>query len=147
MLTVYHQQSSFKKKFSVVIIWILAAVMLSALIYFLKHTELSMAVVALPAFIGLVGIAAILLRCKVGRAFTLVGIYTMMLFPFLSLITGSGVINLTQAIYSVLFGLLFIYVLSNEKAMDIYYIESNPKEHLFYLLIAVGLLALYVKFV
>jgi hypothetical protein len=147
MLTVYHQQSSFKKKFSVVIIWILAAVMLSALIYFLKHTELSMAVVALPAFIGLVVIAAILLRCKVGRAFTLVGIYTMMLFPFLSLITGSGVINLTQAIYSVLFGLLFIYVLSNEKAMDIYYIESNPKEHLFYLLIAVGLLALYVKFV
>lgn len=148
MLTIYNKQSGFKKKFTVVAIWLIAAVMFYGLIQFLRETELSWRIITLPAIIGFVVIAAILLRCKVGRAFTLTAVYIMILAPFLATVLIDGaVLNLTQAIYSVFFGLLAIYVFSNEKAMDLYYIESNPKEHIFYVLAALFLTVAYLKLV
>ena len=147
MLTVYNRRSGFKKKFTVVIIWLIAAAMLYSLIEFLRQTALSWGIITIPAIISFIVIAAILLRCKVGRAFTLVGVYIVMLFPFLStfLIEGAS-LPIIQAIYSVLFGILAIYVFSNEKAMDLFYIESNPKEHIFYALIAGFIIGVYLTF-
>jgi len=146
MLTIYNRKSGFKKKFTVVVIWFIAIAMLYTLVNFLINTEISLWIVTIPAIISFIVIAAILLRCKIGRAFTLVGVYIMMTVPFVSAFIDGTAINLTQAIYSVLFGLLAIYVFSNEKAMDLYYIESNPKEHIFYALGALVLTVGYFKF-
>jgi len=132
MLTMYHKNSSFKKKFSVVVIWLMAIVMLAGLMNFINTTALSIWIYIIPTLIALVVIAGIVLRCRIARGFTLMAVYMMMLLPFMTAIMKHTPINLTQAFYSVLFGLLAIYVLSNEKAMDLFYIESNPKEHIFY---------------
>ncbi|MBU1668263.1 hypothetical protein KKC13_07565 [bacterium] len=147
MLTMYHKNSSFKKKFSVVIIWLIAIVMLSALINFINSTALSIWITIIPTLVALIVIAGIVLRCKIARGFTLVAVYIMMLLPFMTAVMKDTPINLTQAFYSVLFGLLAIYVLSNEKAMDLFYIESNPKEHLFYTIGAAVLTWGYLFFI
>jgi hypothetical protein len=146
MLTVYHKQSSFKKKFSVVVIWLIAIAMFYSLVNFLIETDISLGVLFVPALVGFVVIAAILLRCKIGRGFTLLGVYIVMLLPFISAFMHGTPIDIKVALLSVLFGLLAIYVFSNEKAMDIFYIESNPKEHIFYALGAVLLIIGYLKF-
>jgi len=146
MLTIYHKQSSFKKKFSVVVIWIVAIAMFYSLVNFLINTEISIGVLLVPAIIGLVVIAAILLRCKIGRGFTLLGIYILMLEPFVSYLVQGTAINITQTILSLGLGVVALYAFSNEKAMDLFYIESNPKEHIFYLLGALLLTVAYFKF-
>ncbi len=68
-----------------------------------------------------------------------------MLLPFITAFIQGTPIDIRVAFFSVLFGLLAIYVFSNEKAMDLFYIESNPKEHIFYALGAVGLIVAYLK--
>ena len=146
MLTIYHDQSSFKKKFSVVVIWFIAIAMFYALVDFLRKTDISLGVLIVPALVSFIVIAAILLRCKVGRGFTLLGVYILMFFPFILSFIDNSFLNIRVALFSVLFGLLAIYVFSNEKAMDLYYIESNPKEHIFYALGAVLLIVGYLKF-
>ena len=65
MLTIYHKQSSFKKKFSVVVIWIVAISMFYSLVNFLINTDISIVFPLVSAIIGLIVIAAILLRCKI----------------------------------------------------------------------------------
>lgn len=146
MLTIYHKNSGLKKKFSVGIIWLVAIAMFYALVNFLINTETSLGLLFIPALIGFVVIAAILLRCKIGRGFTLLGIYILMLFPFLVALITNTPIDIKMALFSLLFGLVAIYAFSNEKAMDLFYIESNPKEHIFYALGAVILIVAYLKF-
>jgi len=146
MLTICHQNSSFKKKFSVVVIWFIAIAMFYSLVNFLIKTDISLVLLFIPAFVAFIVIAAILLRCKIGRGFTLLGVYIVMLLPFISALIENTPIDIKVALFSVLFGLLAIYVFSNEKAMDLYYIESNPKEHIFYALGATLLLVAYLKF-
>ena len=146
MLTIYNKNSSLKKKFSVVIIWLVAVAMFYSLVNFLIHTDISLGVLFVPALVGFIVIAAILLRCKVGRGFTLLGVYILMFLPFLSAFITDTPIDAKVALFSVLFGLLAIYAFSNEKAMDLFYIESNPKEHIFYALGAGLLIIAYLKF-
>lgn len=146
MLTICHKKSSFKKKFSVVVIWLMAIVMLAALINFINTTALSIWIYIIPTLLALVVIAGIVLRCKIARGFTLVAVYIMMLLPFMTAVMKSTPINLTQAFYSVLFGLLAIYALSNEKAMNLFYIESNPKEHILYAIVAAILAGVYLMY-
>jgi len=146
MLTLYHAQSGFKKKFSVVVIWLIAIGMFYSLVNFLINTDISLGLLFVPALVGFVVIAAILLRCKIGRGFTLLGIYILMLFPFLVALITNTPIDIKIALFSVLFGLVAIYAFSNEKAMDLFYIESNPKEHIFYAFGAVILIVAYLKF-
>lgn len=145
MLTIYHKNSSFKKKFSVVVIWLMAVVMLSALMNFISTTALSIWIYIIPVFIALVVIAGIVLRCKIARGFTLVALYMLILLPFMTAIIQNSPIHLTQAIYSLFFGLIAIYALTNEKAMDLFYIESNPKEHVFYAIGAAVLIWAYLS--
>jgi hypothetical protein len=145
MLTIYNKNSSIKKKFSVVVIWFIAIGMFYSLVNFLIKTDISLGVLFVPALVGFIVIAAILLRCKIGRGFTLLGVYIVMLLPFITAFIQGTPIDIRVAFFSVLFGLLAIYVFSNEKAMDLFYIESNPKEHIFYALGAVGLIVAYLK--
>lgn len=137
MLTLYHRKSSFKKKFSVVVIWFMALFMLIGLIEFIHTTSLSLWIYIVPALSVLIVIAGLILRCKIARGFTLVGIYIIMLLPFMYGFMKNISIDLTQTFYTLMLGSLAIYVLSNEKAMELFYIESNPREHLFYPLIAI----------
>jgi uncharacterized membrane protein len=146
MLTIYNRNSSLKKKFSVVVIWLVAIAMFYSLVNFLMHTDISLGLLFVPALVGFVVISAILLRCKIGRGFTLFGIYILMLFPFLSaLISNTPIIDINRVLLLVVLGLLAIYAFSNEKAMDLFYIESNPKEHIFYALGAGILIVTYLK--
>jgi len=146
MLAKFNINSSFKKKFTVVIIWFIAIAMFYSLVNILIKTDISLGVLFVPALVGFIVITAILLRCKVGRGFTLLGVYILMLLPFISALIENTPIDIEVALFSVLFGLLAIYVFSNEKAMDLYYIESNPKEHIFYALAALLLTVAYFKF-
>ncbi len=146
MLTIYNKNSSFKKKFSVVVIWLVAISMFYSLVNFLINTDISLGVLFVPSLVGFIVIAAILLRCKIGRGFTLLGIYMLMLLPFLTAFMTATPLDIKVALFSVLFTLLAIYAFSNKKAMDLYYIESNPKEHIFYILGAVFLIVAYLKF-
>ncbi len=147
MLTKFNRNSSFKKKFTVVVIWLIAIAMCYMLVNFLIKTDISLGILLIPALIGFIVIAAILLRCKIGRGFTLLGVHIVMLLPFVSSLIEKTPLNIEVALFSVLFGLLAIYVFSNEKAMDLYYIESNPKEHIFYFLGALLLTVAYFKFI
>ena len=147
MLTKFNRNSSFKKKFTVVVIWLIAIAMLYTLVDFLIKTDISLGILLIPTLIGFIVIAAILLRCKIGRGFTLFGVYILMLLPFVSAFIKKSPLHIEVAILSVLFGVLAIYVFSNKKAMDLYYIESNPKEHIFYFFGALLLTVAYFKFI
>jgi hypothetical protein len=110
------------------------------------NTDISLGLLFVPSLVGFIVIAAILLRCKIGRGFTLFGIYLLMLYPFLSALITHTPLDMKVAFLFVFVGLLAIYAFSNEKAMDLFYIESNPKEHIFYALGAGLLIVAYLKF-
>ncbi|CAA6824278.1 MAG: Unknown protein [uncultured Sulfurovum sp.] len=156
MLTLYSNQSSFKKKLTVLIIW-LVAVGLGFLLYQIIEDEgNSFLVKIVPILLIIFMIAGILLRCKIARAFTLITFYILAFFPLMAnLLTSesfilfsmdeSGMFSTVEILLTNLFWtLLFsipIYFFSNSKSMDIFFIESNPKEHLFFG--GIALLALY----
>lgn len=159
MLTVYSQKSSFKKKLTVMVIWFVALVLGFLLIEVIAHEGTGFLTKVLPIIIGLFMIAGILLRCKIARGFTLVALYFLALFPLLTNFLGETsfiLFSVNNAVFSVVevvatnivWAALFIiplYFFSNDKSMEIFYIESNPKEHLFFLLGAIGLIFLYGK--
>ena len=166
MLTVYSRQSSFKKKLTVVVVWLIA--ILFSLLYFqlINYKEFSFVYKIFPLILGLFMIAGILLRCKFARAFTLIALYFMALFPLIFYIITLYLFSdvtmphffifsaedttifsqiellLNYTVWAVLF-FIPIYFLSNDKAMEIFYIESNPKEHILYAGIAIALIVLY----
>ena len=161
MLTVYTHNSDFKKKLTVIVIWLVALVLSFLLMEFIKLDNFSMLVKAVPIIIGILIIAGILLRCKIARGFTLIILYLLALYPlitnlivdssFMFLTTeANGAFTATEALFSnviwALFFLIPLYFLSNNKAMEIFYIESKPFEHLFYMLSAVVLILLYIHF-
>ena len=166
MLTLYSHQSSFKKKLTVVVVWLIAMAFSILYFKFISYSEISFIYKLIPLILGLFMIAGILLRCKFARGFTLVALYFMALFPFIFYITtvylfsdvtmpnffifSAGDITLfsqlelllNYTVWAVLF-FIPIYFLSNDKAMEIFYIESNPKEHILYVGIAIALIILY----
>ena len=147
MLTKFHAQSSFEKKFTVVLIWIIAVVMMSMMVRFIVQTEMNGLWLSLFSIAGLFVISGILLRCKIARWFTLLSIYTFVLSPLVAyiMIGESPPIN---SMFAYLFVLLIsIYAFSNKKAMDLFYIESNPSEHLPLILLALTLNAVYIYLV
>lgn len=162
MLTLYSEESTFKKKLTVIIIWLLALILGAIFIDFLENQKISLLLKTLVAIAGLFMITGILLRCKIARGLTLITLYFLALFPLLSnyLIDGSFILfsfespdlfTPTEAFLSNLvwasFFILPIYFLSNDKSMEIFYIESNPKEHIFFILGAIILIFLSVSFI
>jgi hypothetical protein len=160
MITLYSDKSSLKKKLTVMVIWFVALVLVFLLVKIIAHEGTSFLTKVLPVIIGLFMIAGILLRCKIARGFTLVALYFLALFPLIVnfLLDSSFILfsankdalfsQLEVLITNIVWGLLFIipiYFFSNNKSMEIFYIESNPKEHIFFLLGAIGLIILYAQ--
>jgi len=160
MLTVYSNRSSLKKKLTVMVIWLVAIALAYLLFEVMVHEDTSFLTKVLPIIIGLFMIAGILLRCKIARGFTLVALYFLALFPVLTnfLLEGSFMLFslessslfTTQEILmtNIIWGLLYlipIYFFSNNKSMEIFYIQSNPKEHIFFVISAIALIVVYVK--
>ncbi|CAA6804184.1 MAG: Unknown protein [uncultured Sulfurovum sp.] len=161
MLTVYSDESSFKKKITVVVIWLVALALGFLLMKIILHEETTLLTKILPIVMGVFMIAGILLRCKIARGFTLITLYGIALFPLVSnfLLEGSVIlfsadreliftnseILLTNVVWALLF-IIPIYFLSNNKSMDIFFIKSNPKEHLFFILLAIALIFIFIQF-
>ena len=144
MLTKFHKHSSFKKKFTVVTIWIIALVMMSAMIKFVILTQINFLWLLVPVIIGLFVISGIVLRCKIARWFTLLGMYILVLLPVVNYIILGEIISVIMIGLYLLIAFVSIYVFSNEKAMDIFYIESNPNEHIPLILFASSIAGIYV---
>ncbi len=160
MLTIYSHKSPFKKKLTVMVIWAVALALSFLLIKIVTSEGTTFLTKILPLIIGLFMIAGILLRCKIARGFTLVALYFLALFPVIATYLADGAYILfieNNALFTdnevlitnIVWGLLFIipiYFFSNNQSMEIFYIQSNPKEHIFFILGAVGLIFLYVQF-
>ena len=159
MLTVYSHKSSFKKKITVVVIWSVALMLSLLLIKMMFNEGVPFLTKVLPLVLGLFMIAGILLRCKIARGFTLVALYFLALFPLIAsfLVEGSYILFVpendgffTQAeilATNLLWAMLFIipiYFFSNNKSMEIFYIQWNPLEHVFFILGGIGLGMLYI---
>ena len=160
MLTLYSYSSSFKKKLTVMVIWLVALLLSFVLVEIIVHEGTNFLTKALPMVIGLFMIAGILLRCKFARAFTLVALYFLAIFPLITNFLldrafilfsedDSKVFTVAELLgTNIVWGLLFIipiYFFSNNKSMEIFYIQSNPKEHIFFVLGAIVLVFAYVK--
>jgi len=161
MLTAYNNKSDFKKKLTVIVIWIVALVLSFLLVTFIQTSNVSLMAKIVPIIIGTLTIAGILLRCKIARGFTLFILYVLALYPlitnlivdssFVFLATeGNGVFSAEEALFSnailALILLVPIYFLSNSKAMEIFYIESNLFEHILYMMAAAVAILLYIHF-
>jgi hypothetical protein len=159
MLTVYSHKSSFKKKITVVVIWSVALALSFLLIKMMFNEGISFLTKVLPLVLGLFMIAGILLRCKIARGFTLVTLYFLALFPLIAnfLSKGSYLLFATQSdgfftqaevwATNVLWAIFFIipiYFFSNNKSMEIFYIQWNPLEHVLFMLGAIGLCVSYI---
>ena len=158
MLTLYSTKSNFKKKLTVIVIWLVSFALAYLLMVFVQAPNISLIIKILPVIMGLFMIVGILLRCKIARVFTMITLYFLSLYPLLSnffLGTSSILFStdnnglfsfpealLTNLIWALLF-LIPLYFFSNDKSMDIFYIESNPKEHLFFVGVALFLIVLY----
>ena len=160
MLTLFSKNSSFKKKLTVIVIWFVALLLSFLLVAIITYEGTSFFTKILPIIIGLFMIAGILLRCKFARAFTLVTLYFLALFPLIAnFLAGASFLLFSannNALFSqvelllpnIVWALLFtipIYFFSNNKSMEIFYIESNPKEHIFFILGAIGLIYMYAQ--
>lgn len=117
-----------------------------SLLQIIAHSHLSSWIWIVPTLLVVLMIAGILLRCKIARWFTLLGVYLFMLYPLISLYFLSNAVSfepLFTVVLHLIFGSVAIYVLSNEKAMDVFFIHSNPKEHLLFLGLSCIVLGVY----
>jgi hypothetical protein len=146
MLTNFYKKSSFKKKFTVVTIWMIALVMMVALIKFVISTEIDLVWLFVPVIMALFVISGIILRCKIARWFTLLSIYIFLSLPLVNYLMLGEITSIFKIGGYALIALVSIYVFSNKKAMDIFYIESNPNEHIPLILFALSISGVYVFF-
>jgi len=143
MITRYYSKSSFKKKFTVVIIWLIALVMTGTLVNFILNTKIDFILLIPIIMANIFIILGILLRCKIARWFTLLGIYTFVFSPLVKYIMMGEIISLSSIVLYLSVILISIYVFSNKKAMELFYIESNPSEHLPLILLALTINTVY----
>jgi hypothetical protein len=162
MLTIYTNDSSFKRKLTVVVIWFVAIALAVLLVEMILHHSSPFVIKIFPLALGLFMIAGILLRCKIARGMTLILLYALALFPLITnFMTDSSFMMLsaygnelfsaseilvTNVIWALLF-LIPIYFLSNNKAMEIFFIQYNPIEHLFFIIGGIGLIFVYIKLI
>ena len=147
MLTKYYSRSSFEKKFTVVVIWIIALVMMTMMVKFIVHTEINFLWLTPLILAGLFVISGILLRCKIARWFTLLSMYTFVFYPLISYIMIGELFPLSSIFSYLSVMLITVYVFSNKKAMDLFYIEPNPSEHLPLILLALTINTVYIYLV
>jgi len=160
MLTLYSDDSSFKKKLTVVVIWFVAIAIAILLVEMILNHPSTLLVKVVPIIFGIFMIAGILLRCKIARGMTLILLYALALFPLITnFMTESSFMLLspygneiftpleilvTNIVWASLF-LIPIYFLSNNKSMEIFFIQQKPIEHLFFILGGIALIFMYIK--
>jgi len=147
MLTKFYHKSSFQKKFTVVAIWIVALTMMLMMIQFLVHTKINFLWLIPIIIAGLFVISGILLRCKIARWFTLLAIYTFVFYPLVSYIMIGEIFPISLVVLYIFMMLLTVYAFSNKQAMDLFYIESNPLEHLPLILLSLTIDTVYIYLV
>jgi len=144
MLTKFHPQSSFKKKFTVIVIWLVALVMMVGMVKFIIESKIDF-IWLIPLVIAeLLIISGILLRCKIARWFTLLTVYSLFFFPFVGYLMVGEIISIITIISYILLLITVVYVFSNKKAMELFYIDSNPTEHLPLILLALTINTVYI---
>ncbi len=170
MLTLYKAKSSFKKKLTVMVIWLTAFLLSIGYIELVLNNEIPFIYKVVPLILGLFMIAGILLRCKIARGLTLLTLYILALYPliinfmfslsfpeitmyhivFLS-VDNLGLLSSHEALLTNIIWasalIIPIYFLSNNDSMEIFYIENNPKEHLLYAGVAILLIGLYFYYI
>jgi len=149
LITKFEKKDTIKKKLTVIIIWLVATAMLIKTTKFILNTDFSLWLLILPLFVELIVVAGILLRCKIARWVTLLEIYICLLYPIISsLMTGTYDENFFSIILLNIFIVsILIYIFSNDEALELYYIESNPKEHFHFFIISTVSIVLYTYFV
>ena len=170
MLTLYSARSSLLKKSTVIVIWLISLFFSIYLFKFVMNDSLSWGIKILPTILGLFMIAGILLRCKIARRFTFFTLYMVALFPLIfNLFMGMFIPEMNHSplllytfleehifsdievfIINFIWALLFIiplYFLSNDESMEIFYIESNRMEHVYYFIVAITLSVAYTYYV
>jgi hypothetical protein len=144
MLTKFHPLSSLKKKFTVVVIWLVALAMMVGLVKFLMETDITLLLSIPLTVLALFTISGVLLRCKIARWFTLLILYTLLFSPLvLYIMLGEMFPFVTVAIYLILL-IISIYAFSNDRAMELFYIELQPYEHIPLILLALTINSIYI---
>jgi len=144
MLTKFYPRSSFKTKFTVVTIWSIALTMMVMMVKFILSQEINYLGLISLGILGTFVILGILLRCKIARWFTLLTIYSLFFFPLVNYLMIGEIFPPTLAILYIFLLIISIYSLSNSQAMELFYIDSNPTEHLPLILLSLTINTLYI---
>ena len=154
MLTKFDSIDTFKMKFTVIMIWLSAIAISLGMFLLLTENEMEFWIRATVGAVTALSILAVLLRCKVGRWFTLLGVYTFIFFPIMIslipifLLPEQEVIpiNMEHALIHLLIGGVIVYFLSNKESMEIFYIQSNFFQHLLFIVLGTVLIALDIYY-
>jgi hypothetical protein len=154
MLTKFDSFDTLKMKFTVIMIWFIAIIISLGMFFLLKERAVDVWIRIGIGTVVAFSLLAIVLRCKVGRWFTLLGVYTYLLFPIMIslipifLLPDRAVIpiDMEQALIHLLIGGMIIYFMSNKESMEIFYIHFNLFEHLFFIFLGTVLIALDIYY-
>ena len=154
MLTRFYSIDTLKMKFTVIMIWLLSIAILWGMFLLLKESEIALWIQITLGSITALSVLAILLRCKVGRWFTLLGVYTFILFPVMISLIPIFIlpdqevipINMEDALIHFLIGGVIVYFLSNKESMEIYYIQANFFQHLLFIILGTVFIALDIYY-
>ena len=154
MLTKFDSIDTLKMKFTVIMIWIIAIAISLGIFFLLRESNTAFWIRATVGTITAFSILAILLRCKVGRWFTLLGVYTFILFPIMIslipifLLPEKEVIPIVMehALIHFLIGGIIVYFMSNKEAMEIFYIQANFFEHLLFIILGTVIIGLDIYY-
>jgi len=156
MLTSFDSMDTFKMKFTVIMIWVIAISISIGMFFVLKEIiSMPLWVSVLMVIVASLSILAILLRCKVGRWFVLLGLYTFILTPIMiSLIPiflfpeqAVVPINMKHALIHFVVGGVAVYFMSNRESLEIFYRQSNFFEPLIFTFLATAIISLYIYFI
>jgi preprotein translocase subunit Sec61beta len=144
MLTKFHSRSSFKKKFTVVVIWLIAFAMMAGMVKFISETKINFLWLTPLIILALFTMIGILLRCRIARWFALLTIYSLTLSPLVGYVMLGDILPIPAILTYVILLFTGIYVFSNKKAIEIFYIDFHPYEHLPLILLALTINSLYI---
>ena len=154
MLTKFDTIDTFKMKLTVIMIWLIAIAISLGIYFVLQDKNIEFLVRVTVGTVVAISMIAILLRCKVGRWFTLLGVYVFILFPIMSslvpifLLPNQEVvpIDMMHALIHFLVGGIVVYFMSNKESMEIFYIQYNFFEHLLFIFLGTVLIALDIYY-
>lgn len=154
MLTKFDSMDTLKMKFTVVMIWIIAIAISIGMFFLLKENSGPLWTRIVIGTISVLSIVAILLRCKVGRWFVLLGIYTFIFAPIMLslipifLLPEQAVIpiDMEHALIHLVLGGVAVYFMSNTESLEIFYRQSNFFEPVVFTVLAITIIAFYIYF-